>query len=335
LAGLIQKLDDAAHRLVAAADSPGWLKIRRLASQALPVILLVVALWVMWREFRHLTPAEVTEEALGWGAARTAGAAGLTVASFALLVLIERLGMRWAGIKAPWTATLTGGFCANAFGHVVGFALIVGAATRLRLYARHGATLLQATQASVFYGMAFGGGMALLGGIALLADPMDEVGQLPLAPWLVKALAGAMLVAPALYVGLCARLRGEGSFLGHTLSMPPPGVAALQILLGLANCAVTAGVVWLLLPHGAIGYPAFVSSFVPATLLGLASHVPGGAGVFEGTVLTLLPELSRATLAAAFLGYRLIYYAAPLMIAAVVLALAGGRRPTANAPTQM
>jgi uncharacterized membrane protein YbhN (UPF0104 family) len=328
LAGLLQKLDDAAHRLVAAAESPGWLKIRRLAAQALPVALLALAVWVMWREFHHLTPAAVAQEVLGWGVSRTAGAAGLTAASFTLLVLIERLGLRWAGVTAPWSAALTGGFCANAFGHVVGFALIVGAATRLRLYARHGATLLQATQASLFYGIAFGGGMILLGGIALLADPMDEVGQVSLAPWLVRSLAVAMLAAPALYVALCARIRGEGSFLGHSLSLPPPGVAALQIGLGLANCAVTAAVVWVLLPPGAIGYPAFVSSFVPATLLGLASHVPGGAGVFEGTILTLLPELSRATLAAAFLGYRLIYYAAPLLIASAVLALSTGRGPS-------
>jgi uncharacterized membrane protein YbhN (UPF0104 family) len=41
-----------------------------------------------------------------------------------------------------------------------------------------------------------------------------------------------------------------------------------------------------------------------------------------------LPELSRATLAAAFLGYRLIYYAAPLLIASAVLALSTGRGPS-------
>lgn len=331
MAGLLQKLDDAAHRLVAAVDTPGWREARRLASHALPIVLLAFAVWVMWREFHHLRPGDVLQEALGWGALRTAGAVGLTATSIALLALVERLGLRWSGVHAPWSASLAGGFCANAFAHVVGFALIVGGAMRLRLYARHGASVLQATQTTLFYGIAFGGGMVLLGGIALLNDPQDEIGQLPIAPWLIRALAVAMLAAPILYVAVCARVRAEGSFLGHRLSLPPPGVAALQIGLGLVNCAVTAGVVWLLLPPGAITYPAFVSSFVPATLLGLASHVPGGAGVFEGTLLTLLPELSRATLAAAFVGYRLIYYALPLALAAVVLALSTGRGTASRA----
>jgi uncharacterized membrane protein YbhN (UPF0104 family) len=48
--------------------------------------------------------------------------------------------------------------------------------------------------------------------------------------------------------------------------------------------------------------------------------VPAGAGVFEGSISTLLPYVQPAPLAAAFLGYRLTYYLVPLVIAAVALA---------------
>ena len=63
--------------------------------------------------------------------------------------------------------------------------------------------------------------------------------------------------------------------------------------------------------------------------------MPGGAGVFEGVVLTLLPNLSRPTLAAAFVGFRLIYYIAPLVLAGALLVRSGlkARKPLpANAP---
>ena len=317
----LRRLDAAAHRWIAAArESPGLTRLRWFAGKAAPWILLAMAGGVVWHEFRGLTFQAVLAEALSWGAWRTAGSAGLTFISFVLLALIERLGLRWAGVKGPWSAAIAGAFCANAFAHAIGFALIVGGAVRARVYARYGASLVQATQATAFYGIAFTAGMAVLGGIALLIDPTAAVGQRPLAPWMITALALGLLTAPALYVALCARERGEAVFLGHQFSLPPPATAAAQVFLGLLDCAATAGVVWLLLPHATVGYAAFVSSYVPATLLGLASHVPGGAGVFEGTVLTLLPDTSRATLAAAFLGYRMIYYLAPLVIAMAVLA---------------
>jgi uncharacterized membrane protein YbhN (UPF0104 family) len=53
---------------------------------------------------------------------------------------------------------------------------------------------------------------------------------------------------------------------------------------------------------------------------GLISTVPGGAGVFEGSISTLLPNAEPAPLAAAFLGYRLVYYLLPLLIACLALA---------------
>jgi uncharacterized membrane protein YbhN (UPF0104 family) len=329
LQNALRRLDAAAHRwMAAAAESPGLTRLRRFTGRAAPWILLAMAGAVVWHEFRGLTLHAVLAEALGWGAWRTAGSVGLTLASFGLLALIERLGLRWAGVKAPWGAALAGAFCANAFAHAIGFALLVGGAVRARIYARYGANIVQATQATAFYGIAFSAGMTVLGGIALLIDPAAAVGQRPLAPWLITVLALGLLAVPILYVGLCARVRGQAVFLGHQFSLPPPGTAAAQVGLGLLDCAATAGVVWLLLPHATVGYAAFVSSYVPATLLGLASHVPGGAGVFEGAVLTLLPDTPRATLAAAFLGYRMIYYLTPLVVAMAVLA----RWPRAAGP---
>ena len=65
----------------------------------------------------------------------------------------------------------------------------------------------------------------------------------------------------------------------------------------------------------------------------MLSHVPGGAGVFEATMFTLLSgELGgagRAALSAALIVYRLVYYLAPLAVAVAVAALAEARRADA------
>ena len=76
-----------------------------------------------------------------------------------------------------------------------------------------------------------------------------------------------------------------------------------------------------LLPHGAVSYQSFVGAYAVATVVGLISSVPGGAGVFESAISTLLPGVAAAPLAAAFLGYRLAFYLLPLVIAAVWLAI--------------
>ena len=45
---------------------------------------------------------------------------------------------------------------------------------------------------------------------------------------------------------------------------------------------------YVLLPPGAVPFLAFLGAFLAAILLGMASHVPGGLGVFEGLMVLLL-----------------------------------------------
>jgi hypothetical protein len=50
-------------------------------------------------------------------------------------------------------------------------------------------------------------------------------------------------------------------------------------------------------------------------LLGLASHVPGGIGVFEGLIVLLLkPYAGSATLLPPLIVYRGVYYLLPLAV---------------------
>lgn len=289
----------------------------------LPVLLLVVAAAILWREFHSLTLEEIVGEAVSWGAAPIAAAAALTAFSFLLLTAIEALGLRWAGVQAPFRTTAVASFCGNAFAHTLGFALVTGTAIRARLYAPFGASLATVTQVTAFYGVTFGLGMAGLAGLFLTLEPGLSASVLPLTPQLARLAGVPLLLAPATYVVACATLRGQVTILGHSLALPPPLTAVAQVVLGLADNAVTAAVAWVLLPHVSVAYDAFVGPYVMATLVGLVSHVPGGAGVFEGVLLALLPAAPRPALAAAFLGYRLIYYVAPLMLAAALIVRTG------------
>ncbi|MFI4950356.1 MAG: hypothetical protein ACHP7A_04895, partial [Caulobacterales bacterium] len=90
--------------------------------------------------------------------------------------------------------------------------------------------------------------------------------------------------------------------------------------LGVVDNGIAAAILWILLPHGGPNYVTFVGAYAVACIVGLASSVPGGAGVFESAMAALLPAVEPAALAAAFLGYRLAYYILPLILAALALA---------------
>ena len=79
-------------------------------------------------------------------------------------------------------------------------------------------------------------------------------------------------------------------------------------------------VFYVLLPPSDAGFLTVLGAFLAAQLLGLASHVPGGVGVFEGLMVLLLkPFITSADLLPALVVYRTVYYLMPLALALVGL----------------
>ena len=61
--------------------------------------------------------------------------------------------------------------------------------------------------------------------------------------------------------------------------------------------------------------------FITATLLGFASHSPGGLGVFDAAMLIALWEFDAEELLAGLLIFRLLYYIMPFTLALAVLGI--------------
>jgi uncharacterized membrane protein YbhN (UPF0104 family) len=59
--------------------------------------------------------------------------------------------------------------------------------------------------------------------------------------------------------------------------------------------------------------------FVSATLLGFASHSPGGLGVFDAAMLVALIEYDKEQLVAGLLLFRLLYYIIPFAFSLAIL----------------
>ncbi len=91
------------------------------------------------------------------------------------------------------------------------------------------------------------------------------------------------------------------------------GVAAADILLA-------SSVLFILLPNDIqTSFPQFLGIFLLATIAVVLTHVPGGIGVFELVILSMLADASNKEVVAALLVFRLIYYIVPLFGAALLV----------------
>jgi len=291
----------------------------RLGLRVVPPVMLLAAVWVLWREFHKLSFAAVSAHMADWGLYAITLALILSVLSFALMGAIEWVGLRWTGARVPLGATQAGSFLANAIAHAIGANLLISSAIRARFYDRYNVSLTQVAGTTLFAALSFGVGLGALSGGGLLLASHEDLARTAIPPLVGRALGVALLAGAAGYIALCGLRRRPFAVFGRSITLPSALDAIAQLILGVVDNGVAAAILWILLPHGGPSFVTFVGAYAVACIVGLASSVPGGVGVFESAMAALLPGVDAAALAAAFLGYRLAYYILPLILAAVAL----------------
>jgi uncharacterized membrane protein YbhN (UPF0104 family) len=104
--------------------------------------------------------------------------------------------------------------------------------------------------------------------------------------------------------------------------LPGGQLTLLQIAIGIIDLGCCALAMYMLVPDEPhIGFVTVAVIFVSATLLGFASHSPGGLGVFDAAMLVGLWQLDREDLLAGLLLFRVLYYIAPFVLSLCILAL--------------
>jgi uncharacterized membrane protein YbhN (UPF0104 family) len=92
----------------------------------------------------------------------------------------------------------------------------------------------------------------------------------------------------------------------------------LQLALSCSNWMVMAGAIYVLL-QAKVAYTDVLSVLLVAAVAGVITHVPAGLGVLEAVFVALLShQVSEGRLLGALLGYRALYYIAPLAVAALL-----------------
>jgi phosphatidylglycerol lysyltransferase len=110
------------------------------------------------------------------------------------------------------------------------------------------------------------------------------------------------------------------------LTLPSRSVLLAQVMASIADVAAAGLTLYVILPHGSVGFASFLAVYSAALLLGMIGHTPAGLGVFEAAMMFAIgTDVPMSELIVALLAYRTIYFLLPLVLSAgLVAAFEGG-----------
>jgi uncharacterized membrane protein YbhN (UPF0104 family) len=289
----------------------GWAaKAARIGRGFAALAALALAVWLIRRELATLEWSAVPGAIVSIRPLKLAALGVCMIGSYGCLALIEPYAFRYAGHPLPFRRAALTSLTANALANGLGFGMLTGVASRLRLY-RHagvpGGTLTEAV--ALLSASTFLSGVVALGlGLALSALTSGQGVR-----W-----AALLLLTPALGWFLAGRGRGRAEPAGLTAA---DRWAALAAALG--DWIFSALGLFALSTRPLAEFPGFLASFQAASLAASIVGVPGALGLLEAATLHSLSSPGRLHEgAAALIVYRLLFFLVPLALASAGLAAA-------------
>ena len=288
---------------------------------AISVTVIGIACYVLFHMLRGINVDEVFQAIRDTEPHQIALAALFVAAGYFTLTFYDLFATRAIGhCHVPYKVNALAAFTSYSIGHNVGASVFTGGAVRYRIYSAYGLNAIDVAKICFLAGLTFWlGNAAVLGlGITYHPEAAAAIDQLPV--WLNR------VVAIAIILGLCAyvtwvwsqpRNVGRGPW---SVLLPGGPLTLLQIAIGIVDLGFCALAMYVLVPDEPnLGFVVVAVIFVSATLLGFASHSPGGLGVFDAAMLVGLWQMDREDLLAGMLLFRLLYYIAPFVLSVILL----------------
>jgi uncharacterized membrane protein YbhN (UPF0104 family) len=297
----------------------GWNRVGFVLS----VTIIAVAAYVLYHTLHDIELRDVMTAMKTTPIQNIALAAMFVAAAYFTLTFYDFFALRTIGRRdVPYRIAALAGFTSYSVGHNIGASVFTGGAVRYRIYSARGVTAMEVAKICFIAGLTFWLGNATVLGLGIAYDPQaaSAVDQLP--PWVNRAFALfvlAVLTSYVIWVWRAPRSVGHSTW---QVALPGGPLTLLQILIGIVDLGFCALAMYVLVPSDPnIGFITLAVIFVSATLLGFASHSPGGLGVFDAAMLVALWQFNKEQLLAGLLLFRLLYYITPFALALSILGI--------------
>jgi len=289
---------------------------------ALGLLVLGLAAWGLNKIADQVTLDDVIAEVRATPAHLIIAAALSAAISYVVLVGYDWLATRHLGYRIGWPTLAAASFASFTMSHTLGVTVLTGGTVRYRIYTRAGVKPVDIAMIILLCGWTFWLGIVFVAGIGLLVSPDLSAPFREFAPQGLERWTGLVLLGGTLaYLALAWLWRREFRVFRYAFTIPDGRETLWQIVIGAVDLAFAGGALYLLLLPVA-GTPdllTFLTIYAVAMVVGALSHAPGGLGVFEIVVVSLMPGADKAGVLAAVALFRLIYTFIPFFLGIAVI----------------
>ncbi|MBA1274074.1 lysylphosphatidylglycerol synthase domain-containing protein [Stutzerimonas azotifigens] len=252
-------------------------------------------------------------------------ASAAAAASYGVYCFFDVLGKRYAKHDLPVRQILPVTFVCYAFNLNLS-AWVGGIALRFRLYSRLGLKPAQITRVFTLSVLTNWLGYMWLAGVIFAFGWITPPTQWEIGATALRVLGAALIGIAVIYLALCGfSKRRSWTLRGHEIQLPSLRLAVVQLVLGAANWSLMAMVVYFMLLQQ-VSYPQVLGILMISSIAGVIAHIPAGLGVIEAVFVAMLAdEMSKGSVVAALIGYRVIYFLIPLLFATLVYVILEAR----------
>jgi uncharacterized membrane protein YbhN (UPF0104 family) len=299
---------------------------RHLVGTGVSLVLFAGAVFALRAELHDHPLHEIVAELRSFSPLRLVLSLGATGLGFLALAGYDALSLSALGRRLPFKRIAYASFLGYAFANSLPLSVVTGAAVRYRLYSQWGIAQGDAARVITLNTITYVVGLLAAAGLAFAFQPVLLPGFLRIPLHTVRPLGGVCLVIVASYLVWSRRSGGDLHLWRWQVPHPTFRRAVAQIGVSFADWVFSGAALYVLLPSR-VPFHVFFAVFLLGQIAGLVAQVPAGLGVFEAVMLWgLTPALSTASVLIALVGYRLVYFFLPLIIATGIWVWREGRR---------
>lgn len=246
----------------------------------------------------------------------------VVIIAYMLLSVYDLIAIRYLKVEIPYLKVMNASLTAFSIGHTLGVSMLSAGAVRFRYYGKYGIESAPIANIILLVSLAFSYGMMTVIGASLLLNPhmlaqlLDTIPVFtkvsPVAFRVIGILILVLIIVSVIFAGKLGR---AFSIKQWQLHLPPATVLLKLIFLAVVDIALVAYIIYILLPPSmAVSYLEVFSAYVQSIAVGIISHVPGGLGVFELSMVASLPKVDKTTLLSVLLLFRILYYLIPFVL---------------------
>ena len=296
-------------------------RIPHKISFLISVALLLFAAAFIIKEIRSYSYSEITQNIFPLHGRMILESLGFTLANYLVLTFYETIAFRAISNMLGYNKIAFASFIGYAFSNTIGLPLVSGSALRYRLYSQWGLSDLEIARVISLITITFWMGFSTLAGVVFVIEPIHFPIEIHLPGVSAHHLGAILLVLVFAYLIFVFTPEHALKIKGIELARPPLKFVLPQMITSVTDLMLAGTVFYVLLPHPhALSYFAFLGIYLLALLAGLISQIPGGVGVFETVMLTMLsPVCSKPAILGCLIAYRAIYFLFPLLTASGLL----------------